>query len=247
MFEGCSGLTTIGNTFTVPSSCIEHANNVFKDCHSLKTIPNTLTLSNVQNSVSGFFENCSSLIEIPNTFSLNSNIKNIDHIFKNCYNINTLTENVSFGNSLSSAIEAFYNCSSIIEFSEELIETTPSTIVTLSSTFENCFNLTKIPSGLTLKDINTNICLDKTFKNCNKLVFENTFELPLSAASCVETFAHCYEIKMPYEGIFLPSSVNYSGMFSNCINLTNFTNENIQLYNEAKDISCIFENCSSLI
>lgn len=247
MFEGCSGLTTIGNTFTIPSSCIEHANNVFKDCHSLKTIPNTLTLSNVQNSVSGFFENCSSLIEIPDTFSLNSNIKNIDHIFKNCYNINTISENISFGNSLSSAVEAFYNCSSIIEFSEELIETTPSTIVTLSSTFENCFNLTKIPSGLTLKDINTNICLDKTFKNCNKLVFENTFELPLSAASCVETFAHCYEIKMPYEGIFLPSSVNYSGMFSNCINLTNFTNENIQLYNEAKDISCIFENCSSLI
>ena len=229
MFEDCTALTDMGSIIHMPSACTNTANDVFKNCISLKTIPKSFNASNITGTVSGTFENCTSLTEIPQTFILNSTVKNIDNIFKDCISLKTIPNTFSFGNELSSAIRSFQNCSSLIQLPENLV--TPNTIINLISTFENCTSLTYLPDTLTFKNASENVKLINTFKNCINLIIEDTMEFPYIAESCSGTFENCYALTTMPSNFILPDTMYYQNMFKNCSNLTEFQYDKIIEYN----------------
>lgn len=140
----------------------------------------------------------------------------------------------------------FYNCISLTGISDNFIM--PLSIKDLTSTFENCKSFTTLPQKFTLRNC-YDVLLNYTFKNCINLSgLHQSFEMPIHALGCIESFCSCKNLSGLTSTFILPESIIYQGMFKNCDKLTglpvehqnyiNEYNENVQInfYNTYSDI-----------
>lgn len=210
-FANCTQLTGLHNNPINASirfyTNTVYAQNMFKNCISLKTIPeNSFKITSNLINLSGMFENCSSLIELPSSFNLNGNLGIFDQL-TNSYN--------------GSCANMFKNCTSltgILNHDFKLPFTT-----NYSNMFENCDLLYRDISTIFPGQFNTLNCItnqknkpyvdiQNIFKNCQRL-FGNA---PAGLLWFLDKHYNEYGTQQE-TNIFKAENA-----FKNCIGLSNF-------------------------
>ena len=201
MFYGCSSLTTISETFTIPNS-VTMCWRMFYGCSSLTTIPSTLTIPNsvidcssmffdtrlteipstftIPNSVtycSSMFRDCSSLTEIPSTLTIGNSVINCTGMFYGCSSLTTIPSTFTIPNSVTDCSYMFYRCSSLIsDISNILSDEFTATSIKLNYMFYRCSKITGTAPADKLWNSNKTFESVKCFYNCTSLT--NYDEIP---------------------------------------------------------------------
>ena len=90
LFEGCESLKSIviGTNFVINN--LVYAEYMFKGCHSLKTLPFDITITNKVSNLSHFFSDCYSLTSVNLKSFDTSKVNDFSYMFHNCYNLKTI-------------------------------------------------------------------------------------------------------------------------------------------------------------
>lgn len=91
LFQRCTSLTTIPETFTLPEG-VRQFNAMFQDCSSLASIPITLKFPESTDSVMWMFAKCTALTSLPDDFKLPKSGWYGDRMFYNCTSLKSLPE-----------------------------------------------------------------------------------------------------------------------------------------------------------
>ena len=94
MFNGCTGLLSLPDGFTVPEG-IKSITAAFRNCSSLRTLPSKFTIPEGVTNTTELFNGCSSLQSLPEGFSFPSSLRWINKMFYGCNNLRILPSTLS--------------------------------------------------------------------------------------------------------------------------------------------------------
>lgn len=204
-FANCTALTDLSSlTLNIQN----HAPSIFLNCTSLTKSP---TFMNVQ-SLQEAFKGCTSLIEVQ---EIPNSVISCEETFSGCIALETppIFSTVQSGCSFK---KAFYGCISLTRTPE-----IPSGVTDLTAAFAGCISLTSISSiPQTVQD------LTQTFASCTGLVEFDFSVIPNTIISFFQSFYGCTSLHtIKVKEFTAPSTNNYSFIFYNCQNLTEFKSD----------------------
>ena len=169
MFQGCSSLTAIPSTLTIPNS-VTNCSQMFRACRSLTAIPETLTIPNSVTNCSNMFNSCSKITAIPETLTIPNSVTNCQSMFNGCSKITAIQEGFTLGNSVTNCAYMFQNCTSLTVIPSTL--TIPNSVTTCAYMFQNCTSLTSDISNIwpSAWNYTRRINLSNMFNSCSKVV-----------------------------------------------------------------------------
>ena len=177
IFEGCSSLLSIPDSFVLTDNNITNCESMFKNCTQLFNLEETFLLPSTTTSFRSMFDNCKSLQNLPEQFSLFNNTEDIAYMFRNTV-IREFPSGVTLLSNIRDASEAFENMPNLEMNISSLIHTefTNTRNIDFYMTFKNTSGLFgNIPTNI-LWDSNLHFTSRQCFKGCSGLAqeYENT-------------------------------------------------------------------------
>lgn len=257
MFSRCYSLQTI-SVFDLPENPTTgiNASNLFTDCNSLESIPESFKTKGIAN-FSVMFQNCYSLKSVP-TIDFSRSSGNASSMFSNCYRLPSvsLTETSKLTDTsnmftrasslktippmdlsnVTTAPNMFSRCYSLMSVPSLNL----SKCTSMSRMFEDCFSLESV-QGITMNTTQS-VTANYLFQGCaalKQIPTMNTSRVP----DMTSMFSGCTSlISAPL--FDLSSCTTVSGMFLSCSGLktvAGFTGGN-----NCANIINLFSQCSSL-
>ena len=178
MFTGCSRLTTIPSTFTIPD-LVTDCSSMFAGCSSLTAIPSTFTIPDLVTICSYMFSGCLSLTEIPSTFTIPGSVIDCSQMFYECSNLTTIQEGFTLGNSVINCCGMFYSCYNL---TSDISNIWPSTwnsytgTIDINNMFSGCSNIVGMVPADKLWNSGKTFISYGCFRYCTSL--DNYAEIP---------------------------------------------------------------------
>ena len=238
-FENCVKITKLPSSKISCTDSLQIAINTFKNCKELvsnfiKIIPNNAII------FSGVYDGCEKVTKF--LFEIDSGTMGIylnnayisNDLFRNCTSITSMDKYINFATNINVYADGLFAfCKSLTE------QPTLNNLQYLISTAE-MFRDTKLTS-VTYSNFNTTKNVSAMFMNCVNLT--NTINFP-NAVIASNAYANCTALTSATINMTNPRYL--VGAFKNCTNLTTFDNTHKQS-SQLKDISNLFEGCTSLV
>lgn len=205
--------------------------NMFNDCHSLKSIPYFDTSS--ATSLNATFAQCYSITSVPNFDT--SNVTNWSNTFADCINLK-FPEHLSFSAAkiLYSTFHGNYQLTHIPSGFSAPVATG------CSSTFQECLNLVALPNDFSFPAARN---INSLFKRCHNLSSPVTIDSP-NLTSCTGVFESCSKLKEVHIKN-LGSARHFRGMATGCLELQKLTWDNASTY-QPTGVDSMFRSCVKL-
>ena len=203
LFEGCKKLYIQQNQFNIETDILSSCNRMFKDCLELDKIPFILPTSVV--NCSGMFENDEKIPLIPEGFTFHDGLINTNSMFKNCDSISSIPIWFSQTTTIKNTGSMFEGMHNIFKLDNTY--TLPTGVINAENMFRDCANLVDLDvnrflSGMLSAQYNEQIKLSGMFAECS--ILTGTISNDLVSAL----------VELP--------SAQVLGMFTKCVNLTNY-------------------------
>ncbi len=274
LFSGCSKLRTLPELLFRDCINVYSFAYTFRACTKLEAIPALLfsTCVNVRSFVTTFRE-CTTITLVPTGLFTYSNVASCDYqeLFYGCFGIVTLNPNIfantsatgcnfnyTFYNNgistipagffdnikISAAANTFANCSNLTTIPEYLFRY-QNLCTTFNSCFYYCAKLTGVPTGcfdLNVAGVNVCTSMQTVFSSCGGnatvtvfTIANNVFDQLNKVTTFSNTFGNCSKLEV------IPS-----GLFVNCIAVTDFNNT-FQSTKISAIPSGLFSTCTEVV
>lgn len=228
MFASCTALTKVGTTGWNVSQ-VTSMNSMFISCSNLATVDVSAWKTNSLVSARYLFYRCAALTSLDVSGWNTSNVTDMSYLFSGCSGVTTLDVSKWSTQSVTTLAGTFQSCSKVTTL--DVSNWTVQGITSLASTFQNCSKVTTLKlSGWDTTDVTT---LANTFQSCSSLT-----QLDISGwnigtvASLAYTFSGCSKVTTLDVDSWDTSSVTtMDHTFYNCVALTSANVSNWQTSN----------------
>ena len=172
MFFQCNDLKKVIEIFELNPSKITNIRDIFGECSSLESIPETIAEWDTSNitDISGLFYRCSSLKTIPDISRWNtSKVTNMMSIFNGCRSLQKIPDISKWDvKNVVNLSCMFIDCSSLKEIPKDISKWNTVNVTNIQKMFNGCTNIRDL-SQLTNWNTSSVENMKNMFKNCTSL------------------------------------------------------------------------------